>query len=76
MTNLERFEEVEIEDKKIEALWGVQRNSEQSKEELEKLVIINRGILESIEDAKKKFSNFAAIVLVLLAAILFNLVVK
>ena len=39
MTNLERFEEVEIESKKIDALRSVQRSSEQSKEELEKLVI-------------------------------------
>jgi hypothetical protein len=54
----------------------VQRSSEQSKEELEKLVIINRGILESIEGAKKKFGNFAAIVLVLLAFILAELVTK
>jgi|SaaInlV_120m_DNA_4_1040238.scaffolds.fasta_scaffold11421_3 hypothetical protein len=76
MTNLERFEEVEIESKKIDALRSVQRSSEQSKEELEKLVIINRGILESIEGAKKKFGNFAAIVLVLLAFILAELVTK
>jgi hypothetical protein len=76
MTNLERFEELEIENKKIEALWHIETDTGKSKDSLEKLIYINREILKSIEEAKKKFGNFAAIVLVLLAFILAELVIK
>ncbi len=76
MTNLERFEELEIENKKIEALWHIETDTGKSKDSLEKLISINEEILGSIEEAKRKFGNFAAIVLVLLVAILFELVNK
>jgi hypothetical protein len=74
MSNLERFEEIEIENKKIEALWHIETDTGKSKDNLEKLISINYELLGSIEEAKKKFSNFAAIVLVLLVGILIQLV--
>jgi len=54
MTNLERFEEIEIEDLKIQRLNSISSNTDNLKDDLKALIEINRGTLKELESLQIK----------------------
>ena len=58
MSNLERFEEIEIEDKKINALWHIETDVGKSKDNLEELIEINKSTLQELKSLQIKMNQW------------------
>ena len=68
------IDEFGFENSKIRSLEDIEQNTRKLEDKIEQLIVTNQAILQEIRSRKKAMESYRAIVIVLLAAMLVNLV--